>query len=339
MGALSVVVGTVLLLATAWDLFRTVFQPSLRGPVSRRLNRAIWGLLDTAARRGRAQWRVAAGPVCVIADVLLWVGGLVVAFALLYLPFLDRFAYADSVSSGHHGAAVALYVSGVTAMTIGFGDVVAGTDVLRLATVVEGAAGAAMFSASITYVLSVYPIVTEQRTTALRFSDLHLQEPHAAAALIRARGLDPLETLHVSLIRNRQHLQRFPVLYYFQPAEERASTYALLRGAATVVAILRWTPERHRDGAEQYATALDETLQRTIDDYAEGYVHGPASAQVSGPPGAHGGATDREAWLARVQDFLDRLAEAHGSAPAPLLADVHRSPRAPAPPPPSLSTR
>jgi hypothetical protein len=107
------------------------------GDVSKRVNRTVWGAVRSLARDGNSRVLTFGGPLAIVADVSLWIGGVVLAFALLYLPVLDRFAFAPSVSYGVRNVVEAIYLSGVTALTIGFGDVVADTDVLRLVTVAE----------------------------------------------------------------------------------------------------------------------------------------------------------------------------------------------------------
>ena len=62
----------------------------------------------------------------------------------MYLPFLDAFSYASLLRSGGKGLLDAVSISAVALTTLGYGDIVAGTDALRLATVVEAAAGAAV---------------------------------------------------------------------------------------------------------------------------------------------------------------------------------------------------
>ncbi len=267
-------VGLALLVAILRDAFVTVFQPSLRGPLSTRVNRGVWHAIRWFAR-GRAGVLIFGGPLAVLANVALWVGGLVVGWGLLYMPFLDDMSFEPGVDFGDKGLLEAIYPSGVIAVTIGFGDIVAATDALRVVTMIEGAAGAAMLTAALSYVMSVYPIVSEQRTNALRFSDLELQRPDAVAELIRTRGLAPIETLHETLIRNNEQLSRFPVLYYFHPRDEQRSTYALVRGAAMTCAVLRWAPDEERiPGAARYGRAMQVALERTIHDYVGGFVRG-----------------------------------------------------------------
>jgi hypothetical protein len=335
------IAGLLLLLGIVVDLFLTVFQPSLRGPLSTRANRLVWGSFRRIARHGRSRVLTFGGPVAIVVDVTLWLAGLIVAFGLIYRPHLHGFAFASDVRFGDRGVVEALYASGVVALTIGFGDIVASTDAMRLMTVLEGAAGAGLLSAAITYVLSVYPIVTDQRATALRFSDLGMQDVEGVAGLLCARGLAPVEAVHAALIRNHQHLRRFPVLYYFQPRDESESSYALLRAAAITCAVLLWgTDEEAVGGARRYAKAIQATLDRMVDDYIAGYVQGLSNrgepltrAQArcrleslrAATAYARTDAADELAdWAGRIEHFLGGLAAAHLLDPRPLFSPSPR---------------
>lgn len=64
-----------------------------------------------------------------------WLVAVWLRFALIYLPSIEAFAYAPSVRFGERDLVDALYVSGVSLTTVGFGDVVAASDALRLAPV------------------------------------------------------------------------------------------------------------------------------------------------------------------------------------------------------------
>lgn len=117
------------------------------------------------------------------ATLVVWVGGLAVGFALIYLPFVDELSCAPNVPFGEKGVVEALYISGVPLTTVGFGDVVATRDALRLVTVLEAASGLLSITATVTYVLSVNPLLTELRTSARIQADLGSPELQRATLL------------------------------------------------------------------------------------------------------------------------------------------------------------
>ncbi len=151
--------GVALLALVAWDVFLTVLHPGARGPLRYRTNRLVWVSVRRAANAAPGLLAFA-GPLAMLSNFLLWVLGLSLGYALVYLPFVDDFSYAPGVPFGDVSFAEALYMSGVALTTVGFGDVVAGSDPLRLVTVAESASGLALITAAVAYLLSVNPLIT-----------------------------------------------------------------------------------------------------------------------------------------------------------------------------------
>jgi hypothetical protein len=138
-----------------------------RGPLSYLANRLTWvGIRALSLRALGGRGLSYAGPLAVAGNVLTWVLVLWIAFALVCLPFIDAFSFDPNAPFDGHGLVEALYASGAILTTVGFGHVEATGDLLRLATIVEAASGFGALSASIAYVLSVYPLTTELRSPA-----------------------------------------------------------------------------------------------------------------------------------------------------------------------------
>ncbi|HZA80495.1 MAG TPA: potassium channel family protein [Actinomycetes bacterium] len=340
MAAVLIAAGSCLLLLGLWDTALTVLHPARRGPLSHAINRGTWLLVRTLSRRpGSSRLLSFAGPAAMAGGFFGWVGGLWVGFALIYLPFIDRFSYSETVPFGAKGLAEALYVSGVSLSTVGFGDVVASSDTLRLVTVAESASGLAAITAAITYLLSVYPLVTRQRSAALHASDLGLTEPAQVVRVAMQGGSSVLVDLQHALIEAHQHVTRFPVLYYFHPDQPEESMNRLLRAGIMVCLVLRWGVRQDEpDLPVVFGPALEATVRRVVNDYDANYVGGraggggqpapldPAEAAArldrlrtqveAAVPGL--GATDREvpkefaAFLGWADARLARLAREHG---------------------------
>ncbi len=244
--ALSVVPGAVLVLLVAWDIVLTIFHPSARGPLSYLTDRFSWVLVrGVVTRLGLRRHITAAGPLAMLVNVLAWVGALWLGFALVYLPFVETLVY-DAPGFGSKGIPEALYMSAVALTTVGFGDVVAPTAALRFVTVLEAASGLAAFTAAITYVISVYPLVSSIRGTALRLSDLQAATPEGATRLLLLGGEQELADVHRALIETHENIRRFPVLYYFHARTLAESVDTVLRGSATLYILFRWGSRRAR---------------------------------------------------------------------------------------------
>lgn len=231
---ISVSVGLVILGALIVDVFGTVFVPrGGAGVVSSRLYRAVWnGWVRVAARSGHRRRRVLAlaGPVLLPLTVVLWIVELVSAFAFLYLPFAGQLSVPTGDSSPPW--VTSLYVSGYAATTLGVGDVYATAGALRILITVEAGLGFALFSISITYLLSVYGALL--RATALSLS--------ISSFIGRDAGEDPIDLVcrtvrtqaeeqtlawlrHVlsDLSHTGQAQAQYPLIAYFHiPRDDRA---------------------------------------------------------------------------------------------------------------------
>ena len=208
-----------------------------------------------------------------LATVLTWIVGLLLAFALVYVPYIDGFARDEAIGFEGPAFVQSLYVSAVALTTVGFGDVVATTNALRLATTAQAGAGLATFTAAIAYVLSLYPLVAVHRSTALRVNDLRLHYPDGAAAVAVAEDHSEIEAVEADLTELHQDLRRFPVLYYFDAHDDAETSLRLLHGALVLLLTLRWglDPDPTSPRRPQ-AVALTTTLTRLMDDFDNEYL-------------------------------------------------------------------
>lgn len=174
---------------------------------------------------------------------------------------------------GEKGVVEALYISGVALTTVGFGDVVATSDVLRLLTVLEAASGLLAITASVTYVLSVNPLLTELRTAARIQADLGTPELERATRLVALGASSEIAELHRHLSVAQQHVDRFPVLFYFRPSDEREGLTTLLRAGAVMYLVLVLGVRRRANPiSELYGDALGSALERAVRDFERRYV-------------------------------------------------------------------
>jgi ion channel len=239
--ALLVAAGAVIVAIVGWDIALTLLHPAARGPLSYRANRWAWRLVRGVSRSRRTLSY--AGPLAIAANMLLWVVGLWCGFALVY---------ASGVSFGD-----ALYKSGEALTTVGFGDIEFDPEWLRYVAVVEAAGGLGVFTAAIAYVLSVYPLVTAIRASAL-FASLYADAGETSEAA----------SLTQRLIECHEHVKRFPVLYYFESGDEAESMTTLFKAAVRMCALLR------EDGQESRAVPLERALNRLFDDLERDYIGG-----------------------------------------------------------------
>ncbi len=336
------ILGLALVVLVSWDAALTVLHPGRRGPLTSRAHRAGWAVLGMAVRNGGGRRLLtAAGPLAMATHFVAWVGGAWLGFALVYAANIDDLVFQREVPFGATGWPEALYVSGSALTTVGFGDIVASSDILRIVIVVEAAAGLALFTCAVTYILSVYPIVGRMGAAAHRVQDYAADSLAGAALLVRDGGRDEVGALQRDLIDMHEQLQRFPVVDYFRPAHGLSYPLALSRAGAVVYLVLVHAPPAEAaDWARTYGRALGRTLRRigrveVGDDHAPGAAGpmsageatatlerlraGVADALGAMPAPARTGPDDLARDLGRMQRLVDALAEAHGYPPHSLL--------------------
>lgn len=310
MEALLPLLGLALLALVGWDVFVVVLHPATRarGLFSPVVAKIVWRLVrGLSSIVGGHRLLTFAGPLAVATNLLAFLGGLWLGFALIYTPFMEHFSYQEGVPFGAKGFLDALYVSGTAATTVGFGDVVAETYPLRLATILEAGAGLAILTAALSFVLSVYPALTTLRSDARRFSDFGLGDPAVAIRLvIGSEAQAMVSALQQTLVADQQHLRRFPVRFHFPAADPRDSIAAVFRSALLVCLAGRAVHDAER--APLARSALEVTLLASMDLYERLFI-----GQV--PPCSDIDERDVRTWFAQLRSHAGQAASADGVLP------------------------
>jgi hypothetical protein len=250
--------GGVLLVLIIFDVYATVLHSSARyGPVGESLNRSVWRATRGAAfrlsRAGRHRLLNMVGPLLLPLLIVVYILLLVLAFALIYYPHIpDNFA----ISEAHRapGWVDAVYFSGCTLTTVGYGDVVPRTAALRFIALFEAASGLVVISLAITYMLTVYTALERKRSVAL---SLYHQAGEGAdvAGLIahhfvegRFYGLrDALRTVTRDLQGMLESHIDHPVIHYFHPVEVYKSTPRVLFLLLETCTVIRAALDREQN--------------------------------------------------------------------------------------------
>ncbi|HEY0459583.1 MAG TPA: potassium channel family protein [Pyrinomonadaceae bacterium] len=222
--------GFFLLILVFYDIFATILRATrYPGPISQLINRGLWWIFSNLTRnldrRSRHRILSMVGPLLMPILIIVFVSTLVTGFALIYLPQIET----DFIISKHEPNSPvfqSFYFSGVTFLTIGYGDVLPSTTWTRVLAIAEGACGIAILSLSITYLLTVYGALERKRTLALSFYHQARQGADVAgfisAHFSRGRFHSLTETLR-DATRDLQellesHLEH-PIINYFHPLE------------------------------------------------------------------------------------------------------------------------
>ncbi|TFV62167.1 UNVERIFIED_ORG: two pore domain potassium channel family protein [Bacillus sp. AZ43] len=260
-------VGAVVVLVALRDIFHTIWHPSGRGDLSHLVMRGLWRLGQR--RRDRGAMRAITGPVALALVIGLWLVLLIGGGALVYAPHLPEGFVLDSAldASERSRALDAVYLSLVTLATLGFGDIVPEAGWLRIVVPVQALIGFALLTASVTWVLQVYPALIRRRALAVRLAQLRtvpadelLGDPDSSLAA------PLLEGLAGALVQARVDVTQYSETYYFRDHDEEAALPAMLSVATSLCDAGRAAPRRDvRIAAGLLGAAIDD-FARVLDE-------------------------------------------------------------------------
>lgn len=258
-------VGAILILAALQDLFHTLFHPAARGDISDWLAMRVW----RACQRGGCKLLRVAGPMAFATVIFYWMASVFLGFALMYRTQLpDGFVYL-------HGLHPSEFDSFLAACNLSLGSLITlSTGALpksgwvQLLMNIEAVFGFAILTASISWILSIYPILEHRRTLAHQATLLHYGETSHGRRLCQVSDSD-LQTLlfgfgsQVTTARNE--LSQFPITYFFYERDRQGALAGVLPYLADIA-----QENAHRSGIAGLAAA---TLGGAVDDYLKLVTH------------------------------------------------------------------
>jgi voltage-gated potassium channel Kch len=244
------VAGVLLILIVAADVYATILDDRPRvGPLGDTLNRLVWSLGHAAAsrlsRRNRHRALNLVGPLLMPGLIALYLTTLALGFALIYYPRLGaQFRFAPGF--GRPAFWDALYFSGITLTTVGYGDIMPQARGMRLLAVAEAATGVALISLAITYLITVYGALQRKRIVALSFYHQAREGANVAGFVehhfVRGefRGLSVFMRMAVRDLQElmESHIE-LPILHYFHTVEVYKSMPRVLFLNLEMCAVLR----------------------------------------------------------------------------------------------------
>lgn len=266
--------GVGLLGLVAYDVYATILHSRARaGPIGERLNRGVWWLArGLAFRFGRPRRHAilnAVGPLLLPALVAVFIALLMLGYAFIYWPRMPG-SFNVNAEAKTPPWIEALYFSGITLTTLGYGDIAPRTTGMRLMALSEAAAGFVSISLAVTYLLTVTNALERKRAVALSFYHQAEQGADAAGFLVhhfRRGGFHGLETLFADAARDLQSLLEshveHPVIHYFHPVEVHKSLPRMLFLVLEIRSVMECCLDR-----EVYADLLEHPEVTTLEETA-----------------------------------------------------------------------
>ncbi len=214
------VVGAVLVAAILWEVFNDLFHPGGSGALSDWLGRHLFNLFKTYPRL-----LPLAGPTALVSVIGSWVAGLVIGFALIYLPTYpsDFRTSTGTVPRSSPRLSSVTYFSFETLVTLGYGDVVPQGTFARAAATLEALIGFGLLTASVSSIVLIYPALARMRLLARGVSHLVAAQKQTGVSVVDCSSDVVLHSLARDVTHARTDLKHFPIVYYFVSSDANAS--------------------------------------------------------------------------------------------------------------------
>jgi len=263
----ALIAGILCLLVILLDAFQTIILPR-RATGRFRLTRIFyiatwtpWRFLARRLRHPRKRETAFSfyGPLSLILLLVVWAGGLVLAFGLLYFalgsPFNDP--------AGRPGFRSDLYVSGTTIFTLGLGDVLPQNQWARALVILESGTGLGFLAVVMGYFPVLYTAFS-RREVSIALLDARAGSPPTAAELMRRHSFDGADqALSVLLIEWERwsaellesHIS-YPLLCYFRSQHTNQSWLSALTSMLDASALLIAGVQGHEARQAQLTFAM-----------------------------------------------------------------------------------
>jgi hypothetical protein len=277
--AISTIAGVLLIGVALRDVFDVLFNEAGKAVLAHGVTRSVWRLFHVLGRRRRGLFALA-GPISLLAVIATWAILLAFGWALVYLPHMpDGFTISSGVDRGQPFVD-SLYTSLVTLATVGFGDITPDEPLLRVLTPLEALLGFGLLTASISWLLSIYPVLNRRRALAYEVNLLVHSEQQLETSVVDL-GTEAAEGIYAELTTRLVAVERdmatFPIAYYFATSDSRFSLPAVMPNLLDLA-------ERGQDEALPARVRLRATmLHEAIDDFASALrnFHGAGDGDTS----------------------------------------------------------
>jgi hypothetical protein len=252
-------IGVLIVAFTVREMFHDLFHPSVGGSVSEGIAKTVFWAMPR-----RPKTLSLAAPLAVFIIILSWAMLMAAGFAFIYWgvpPWVYRLE--PGVKAPTSGFGTALYFSLEAMTTLGLGDIKPAVDWFRILVTMHTLIGFALVTASLTWMLLIFPATARTSRVALMAWALAESERRTGLGAVSTGGADMLRQLTEGIIRFRIDLIHYPILYYFRAQRDEA---CMANGIVIIDAFSQQGREAGQpDGVRFYAEALSVALDRAAE--------------------------------------------------------------------------
>jgi hypothetical protein len=269
-------VGLFLIGIVVLDVFQTLFHPAGRGALSDWIAQAVWKTFRRFANRYRGILTYA-GPVALALIIVSWVSFTLFGFALVYLPHVAaQFVFDAGVNPAHHFGFWEAMSDSIGALITVSQGINPKSEWLALLRGFEALIGFGLLTASVSWLLSIYPVLESRRALAQRAALLHNAELENHIDLIAdcgERSGDWIMGMAADLANLRNQMAQFPISFYFYVGEPQTA----LAGALPYLYEISDRAFQSNDPVVRLAgTALGGAVEDFLDVLAEVFLRIPS---------------------------------------------------------------
>lgn len=277
--------GAALAVLVLRDMFHMLWRPSGQGRFAAAVMYGVWWT-------GRRRKSTLGGPFSLATVVVLWAALLAIGFTLIYWPHMpEGFVHSSGLDVPDRSDLLdAGYFSMVTLATLGYGDVVPADGWLRVVGPIEAFSGFALWTAAVSWVMQIYPVLSRRRALALRFSLLDRTGSIASfGGDDSAASVSVLHALAADVALVRADVEQYSETAYFRDATESLSLAVQFPHGLDVARVaqqsrrtdVRSAGEVLEAGIDELARSLagqfdggDGDTEAAIRDFAVAHGHG-----------------------------------------------------------------
>jgi hypothetical protein len=253
--------GAILIAVSLEDQFRTLFHPEAQGTISDWIIRGNWKLFKIFPGK---KLLMAAGPFSMLSVIVSWAALIVIGFALLYYPRLSQFTTQIPVPvNGNFTEALDVSLGSLITLA---GNLTPTVIWIHLLMSAEAVIGFGLLTASVSWFISIFPVIEARRTLAQQaiwLRECERQMGVDTSALPEPEVQLLLWSLATQLSSLRNRIVQFPITNYFRVGEH----------APALEVILPFVSDLAERASQRNRSAGTKMAGRTLRFAVESYLH------------------------------------------------------------------